>query len=47
MAQKPKQPRELKNIGYEVFIGLLSILSILNLVLRSCSRMRAWIRSCS
>ena len=34
MAQQAKQPRELKNIGYEVFIGLLSILSILNLVLQ-------------
>ena len=34
MAQNPKQPQELKNIGYEVFIGLLSILSILNLVLQ-------------
>ena len=34
MAQNPKQPRELKNIGYEIFIGLLSILSILNLVLQ-------------
>jgi voltage-gated potassium channel Kch len=34
MAQTAKQPRELKNIGYEVFIGLLSILSILNMVLQ-------------
>jgi voltage-gated potassium channel Kch len=34
MAQTAKQPRELKNIGYEIFIGLLSILSILNLVLQ-------------
>ena len=34
MAQNPKQPRELKNIGYEIFIGLLSILSILNLILQ-------------
>ena len=33
MAQNPKQPRELKHIGYEVFIGLLSILSIFNMVL--------------
>jgi len=34
MAQAAKQPRELKNVGYEIFIGLLSILSILNLVLQ-------------
>ena len=34
MAQTAKQPRELKNIGYEIFIGLLSILSIFNLVLQ-------------
>ena len=36
MARAPKEHqerRELKNTGYEIFIGLLSILSILNLVL--------------
>lgn len=33
MARKEKRPQELKNIGYEMFIGALSILSILNLVL--------------
>ena len=33
MAQKAAKSKELKNIGYEVFIGALSILSILNLVL--------------
>ena len=33
-----KQPRELKNIGYEIFIGLLSILSILNLILSAVFR---------
>ncbi len=38
MAQTGKQPRELKNIGYEVFIGLLSILSILNLTLSALFR---------
>lgn len=38
MAQTAKQPRELKNIGYEVFIGLLSILSILNLILSAAFR---------
>ena len=27
------QRRELKNTGYEIFIGLLSVLSIVNLVL--------------
>jgi voltage-gated potassium channel len=38
MAQTAKQPRELKSIGYEVFIGLLSILSILNLILSALFR---------
>ena len=33
MAQKAQDPKELKNIGYEVFIGALSILSIVNMVL--------------
>ena len=33
MAQEKQDPTELKNIGYEVFIGALSILSILNMVL--------------
>jgi voltage-gated potassium channel len=33
MAHKQKRPIELKNIGYEMFIGALSVLSILNLVL--------------
>ena len=31
MSAKPSD--ELKNTGYEIFIGMLSILSILNLVL--------------
>ena len=31
MAAKVVKNRELKNIGYEMFIGALSILSILNL----------------
>ena len=38
MAQTAKQPRELKNVGYEIFIGLLSILSILNLILSAVFR---------
>ncbi len=33
MAQQISENRELKNIGYELFIGGLSILSITNLVL--------------
>ena len=33
MAPKASEKRELKNIGYEIFIGALSILSIINLVL--------------
>jgi voltage-gated potassium channel Kch len=33
MAQEAQDPKELKNIGYEVFIGALSILSIVNMVL--------------
>lgn len=33
MVQKPTKSTELKNIGYEMFIGALSILSILNMVL--------------
>jgi voltage-gated potassium channel len=33
MASKVVKSRELKNIGYELFIGALSILSILNIVL--------------
>jgi voltage-gated potassium channel len=33
MAKQKTDPTELKNIGYEVFIGALSILSILNMVL--------------
>jgi voltage-gated potassium channel len=33
MAPKTHKPSELKNIGYEMFVGALSILSILNLVL--------------
>jgi voltage-gated potassium channel Kch len=33
MAQEKQDPKELKNIGYEIFIGALSILSILNLIL--------------
>jgi len=33
MAQQKAKPKELKNIGYEMFIGALSILSILNMVL--------------
>ncbi len=38
MSPEAKQPKELKNIGYEVFIGLLSILSILNLILSAWYR---------
>ena len=33
MAQEKQDPKELKNIGYEIFIGALSILSIVNMVL--------------
>jgi voltage-gated potassium channel Kch len=33
MASKPNKPNELKNTGYELFIGALSLLSIVNLVL--------------
>jgi voltage-gated potassium channel len=33
MASKPTKHRELKSIGYELFIGALSILSIVNLIL--------------
>jgi voltage-gated potassium channel Kch len=33
MAKTRAKPTELKNIGYEMFIGALSILSILNLIL--------------
>lgn len=33
MAGTDKDPKELKNTGYEIFIGILSILSIVNLVL--------------
>ncbi len=33
MAKKPTKNRELKNIGYELFIGALSILSIANLAI--------------
>lgn len=33
MASQPTRGRELKNIGYELFIGALSILSILNLAI--------------
>ena len=33
MAEKPAKNRELKGIGYEIFIGMLSILSIVNLLL--------------
>ena len=33
MAQAKQDPRELKNIGYEIFIGALSILSIVNMAL--------------
>lgn len=33
MAPKSAQKRELKNIGYELFIGALSVLSIFNLIL--------------
>jgi hypothetical protein len=33
MAQKNMRSKELKNIGYEMFIGALSVLSIVNLVL--------------
>ncbi len=37
MAQKTSRPKELKNIGYEMFIGALSLLSILNLFLQVTS----------
>jgi voltage-gated potassium channel len=33
MMKKTTRPKELKNLGYEMFIGALSILSIVNLVL--------------
>jgi voltage-gated potassium channel Kch len=33
MAQAKQDPKELKNIGYEIFIGALSVLSIVNMVL--------------
>jgi voltage-gated potassium channel Kch len=33
MTEGPAQRRELKNTGYEIFIGILSVLSIFNLVL--------------
>jgi voltage-gated potassium channel Kch len=33
MVKKSTRPKELKNIGYEMFIGALSVLSIINLVL--------------
>ena len=33
MAKAQRRSKELKNTGYEIFIGILSILSILNLVL--------------
>ena len=33
MTEAPAQRRELKNTGYEIFVGVLSILSIANLVL--------------
>ena len=38
MAQEAQDPKELKNIGYEVFIGALSILSIVNMALRALFR---------
>jgi voltage-gated potassium channel Kch len=33
MAQQTSQAKELKNVGYEMFIGALSVLSIFNLIL--------------
>jgi voltage-gated potassium channel len=33
MAKKAARPKELKNLGYEMFIGALSVLSIFNLVM--------------
>ena len=33
MAEAETHRRELKNTGYEIFIGILSVLSIVNLVL--------------
>jgi voltage-gated potassium channel Kch len=33
MVQEKQDPKELKNIGYEIFIGALSVLSIVNMVL--------------
>jgi voltage-gated potassium channel Kch len=38
MAKQKTKPTELKNIGYEMFIGALSILSIFNLVLSTVFR---------
>ena len=34
MPQADTRPGELKNTGYEIFVGILSILSIVNIVLR-------------
>ena len=33
MSDADAHPAELKNTGYEIFVGILSILSILNIVL--------------
>jgi voltage-gated potassium channel Kch len=33
MVKKTTRPKELKNMGYEMFVGALSVLSIINLVL--------------
>ena len=33
MTAKTTRPKELKSLGYEMFIGALSVLSIINLVL--------------
>jgi voltage-gated potassium channel len=33
MVKQSNRPKELKNLGYEIFIGALSVLSIINLVL--------------
>ena len=33
MARAQRRSTELKNTGYEIFVGILSILSILNLIL--------------
>ena len=38
MVEEKQDPKELKNIGYEIFIGALSVLSIVNMVLMFLAR---------